>query len=310
MNTDILIGAIAGDIIGSYYEFVPIKSIDFPLFNGSSSHFTDDTIMTIANADWLLTGDSLLGIMQDYGNRYHSSYGSMFYEWLRADNPQPYNSWGNGSAMRVSPIDWAFNTLEETLEAAKQSAEVTHNHPEGIKGAQATAACIYLARTGKSKQEIKEYVETTFGYNLNRTCDDIRPTYHFNESCQGTIPESIIAFLESTDYESAIRLTISLGGDADTMGAITGGIAEAYYKEIPQYIIDEVLKRLSEECCIQAVLSYWWYEYKCGAYYNLVIKGGTLHYILCQVEDVLLVTITILLFYLLIRRVLRRCRTQ
>ena len=113
MNTDILIGAIAGDIIGSYYEFVPIKSIDFPLFNGSSSHFTDDTIMTIANADWLLTGDSLLGIMQDYGNRYHSSYGSMFYEWLRADNPQPYNSWGNGSAMRVSPIDWAFNTLEE-----------------------------------------------------------------------------------------------------------------------------------------------------------------------------------------------------
>ena len=196
MNTDILIGAIAGDIIGSYYEFVPIKSIDFPLFNGSSSHFTDDTIMTIANADWLLTGDSLLGIMQDYGNRYHSSYGSMFYEWLRA---------------------------------------------------QATAACIYLARTGKSKQEIKEYVETTFGYNLNRTCDDIRPTYHFNESCQSTVPESIIAFLESTDYESAIRLTISLGGDADTMGAITGGIAEAYYKEIPQYIIDEVLKRLSEE---------------------------------------------------------------
>lgn len=247
MNTDILIGAIAGDIIGSYYEFVPIKSIDFPLFNGSSSHFTDDTIMTIANADWLLTGDSLLGIMQDYGNRYHSSYGSMFYEWLRADNPQPYNSWGNGSAMRVSPIGWAFNTLEETLEAAKQSAEVTHNHPEGTKGAQATAACIYLARTGKSKQEIKEYVETTFGYNLNRTCDDIRPTYHFNESCQSTVPESIIAFLESTDYESAIRLTISLGGDADTMGAITGGIAEAYYKEIPQYIIDEVLKRLSEE---------------------------------------------------------------
>ena len=178
MNTDILIGAIAGDIIGSYYEFVPIKSIDFPLFNGSSSHFTDDTIMTIANADWLLTGDSLLGIMQDYGNRYHSSYGSMFYEWLRADNPQPYNSWGNGSAMRVSPIGWAFNTLEETLEAAKLSAEVTHNHPEGIKGAQATAACIYLARTGKSKQEIKEYVETTFGYNLNRTCDDIEGTQH------------------------------------------------------------------------------------------------------------------------------------
>ena len=130
MNTDILIGTIAGDIIGSYYEFAPIKSIDFSLFNGSSSHFTDDTIMTIANADWLLTSDSLLGIMQDYGNRYPSSYGSMFCEWLKADNPQPYNSWGNGSAMRVSPVGWVFNTLEETLEAAKQSAEVTHNHPE------------------------------------------------------------------------------------------------------------------------------------------------------------------------------------
>ena len=206
MNTDILIGTIAGDIIGSYYEFAPIKSIDFSLFNGSSSHFTDDTIMTIANADWLLTSDSLLGIMQDYGNRYPSSYGSMFYEWLRADNPKPYSSWGNGSAMRVSPIGWAFN-----------------------------------------KQKIKEYIETTFGYNLSRTCDEIRPTYYFNESCQGTVPESIIAFLESTDYESAIRLTISLGGDADTMGAITGGIAEAYYKEIPQYIREEVLKRLPNE---------------------------------------------------------------
>lgn len=247
MKTDVLLGVIAGDIIGSYYEFCTMKSIDFPLFNGSSSQFTDDTIMTIANADWLLTADSLTGIMQDYGNRYPSSYGSMFHRWLKADNPQPYNSWGNGSAMRVSPVGWAFDTLEETLEAAKQSAEVTHNHPEGIKGAQATAACIYLARTGKSKQEIKEYVEMTFGYNLSRICDEIRPTYHFNESCQDTVPESIIAFLESTDFESAIRLTISLDGDSDTMGAITGGIAEAYYREIPEYIKKEVLKRLPNE---------------------------------------------------------------
>lgn len=245
-ESQILIGAIAGDIIGSYYEFFPMKSTDFQLFT-DSSHFTDDTIMTVANADWLLTGDSLLGIMQDYGNRYPSSYGSMFYAWLRADNPQPYNSWGNGSAMRVSPVGWAFKTLEETLKAAKQSAEVTHNHPEGIKGAQATAACIYLARTGKSKQEIKEYIETSFGYNLSRTCDEIRTTYCFNESCQGTVPESIIAFLESTDFENAIRLTISLNGDADTMGAITGGIAEAYYKEVPEYIKKEVLKRLPDE---------------------------------------------------------------
>ena len=170
MNTDILIGTIAGDIIGSYYEFVPIKSIDFSLFNGSSSHFTDDTIMTIANADWLLTSDSLLGIMQDYGNRYPSSYGNMFYEWLKADNPQPYNSWGNGSAMRVSPVGWAFNTLEETLEAAKQSAEVTHNHPEGIKGAQATAS----AKVHKQQQLVYTWLVQV---NLNRKLKSILKLY-------------------------------------------------------------------------------------------------------------------------------------
>ena len=245
MITDILIGAIAGDIIGSYYEFVPIKSIDFPLFNGSSSHFTDDTIMTIANADWLLTGDSLLGIMQDYGNRYHSSYGSMFYEWLRADNPQPYNSWGNGSAMRVSAVGWAFGSLEKTLQVAEETAAVSHNHPEGIKGAQAVAAAIYLARTGKSKQAIREYIETTFLYDLNFSCDEIRPDYCFNPSCQGTVPEAIVAFLESTDFETAIRLAISLGGDSDTLACITGGIAEAFYGMSEDWKI-EVLRRLPE----------------------------------------------------------------
>ncbi len=244
---NMLLGAIAGDIIGSIYEFYPVKSIAFDLFTFQSK-FTDDSVMTVANADWLLTGDSLLGVMQEYGNKHLSAgYGGMFWDWLRAYDPEPYNSFGNGSAMRVSPVGWAFNTLEETLEAAKISAEITHNHPEGIKGAQATAACIYLARTGKSKQEIKEYVEDTFGYNLNRTCDEIRPTYGFDETSQGTVPESIIAFLESTDYESAVRLAVSLGGDADTMGAITGGIAEAYYKEIPQYIKEEVIKRLPTE---------------------------------------------------------------
>ena len=244
----ILLGAIAGDVIGSYYEFMPTRTTDFPLFNGNSTHFTDDTVMTVANADWLLTGDSLLGIMQDYGNRYiNAGYGGMFFDWLRQDDPKPYNSFGNGSAMRVSPVGWAFDTLEETLEAAKNSAEITHNHPEGIKGAQATAAAIYLARTGKSKQEIKNYVEDIFGYNLNKTCDQIKEYYQFDETCQGTVPESIIAFLESTDYESAIRLTISLNGDADTMGAITGAIAEAYYKEIPGYIKEEVIKRLPDE---------------------------------------------------------------
>lgn len=245
---DILLGAIAGDVIGSYYEFRPAGTVDFKLFNGDSSFFTDDTVMTVAHADWLLTGDSLSGIMQDYGNRYpDAGYGGMFHKWLNDDNPEPYNSFGNGSAMRVSPVGWAFDTLEETLSAAKQSAEVTHNHPEGIKGAQATAASIYLARTGKSKQEIRKFVEDTFGYDLDRTCDDIRKTYGFDVTCQGTVPESIIAFMESTDYESAIRLTVSLNGDADTMGAITGGIAEAFYKEIPAHIEEEVMKRLPDE---------------------------------------------------------------
>ena len=246
LDVKFLCGAIAGDIIGSVYEFRSFKETTFPLFSDSSG-YTDDTVMTVANAEWLLSGDSLLGIMQDFGNRYPAGYGGMFWEWLHVYDPQPYNSWGNGSAMRVSPVGWAFDTLEETLEAARQSAEITHNHPEGIKGAQATAACIFLARTGKSKQEIKEYIEDYFGYDLSRTCDEIRPTYQFNESCQGTVPESIIAFLESTDYESAIRLAVSLGGDADTMGAITGCIAEAFYGGVPDHIRKEVLKILPNE---------------------------------------------------------------
>ena len=248
LDIKLLYGAISGDIIGSKYEFFPHKYTDFPLFSNEYSDYTDDTVMTVANADWLLTNDKLWVIMQDYGNRYPTAgYGGMFKIWLREEEPKPYNSFGNGSAMRVSPVGWAFDTLEETLEAAKQSAEVTHNHPEGIKGAQATAACIFMARTGKSKQEIKEYIEKEFGYNLNRTCDEIRIDYRFDETCQGTVPESIIAFLESTDFENAIRLAVSLGGDADTMGAITGGIAEAYYGEVPEHIKKEVLKRLPNE---------------------------------------------------------------
>ena len=243
----LLLGGIAGDIIGSIYEFNPVRFKDFELFK-SDSTYTDDTVMTIANAEWLLSKGVLMDIMRKYGHKYPGAgYGGMFYDWLKSRCPKPYNSFGNGSAMRVSPVGWAFETLEETLEAAKQSAEITHNHPEGIKGAQATAACIFMARTGKSKQEIKEYVETKFGYDLSRTCNEIRPTYQFNESCQDTVPESIIAFLESTDFESAIRLTVSLGGDADTMGAITGAIAEAYYNVIPEHIKNEVLKRLPEE---------------------------------------------------------------
>lgn len=247
LDVKFLCGTIAGDIIGSFYEWNRTKKTDFYLFTPFSK-FTDDTVMTVANADWLLTDGNLWVIMQDYGNRYlHAGYGGMFRNWLREDEPKPYNSFGNGSAMRVSPVGWVSHTLEETLETAKQSAEITHNHPEGIKGAQATAACIFQARTGKSKQEIKEYIEKTFGYNLSRTCDEIRPTYDFDVTCQGSVPESIIAFLESIDFESAIRLSVSLGGDADTMGAITGGIAEAYYGGVPEHIRKEVLKRLPKE---------------------------------------------------------------
>lgn len=245
----LLLGAIAGDIIGSVYERKArfMKSMDFQLFTPYSC-FTDDTVMTVAVADWLLTNGDLSAIMQSYGRRYPTvGYGRAFFQWLRSKNPKPYNSFGNGSAMRVSPVGWACTTLEDTLKLAKQSAEVTHNHPEGVKGAQATAACIYLARVGKSKEEIREYVEDTFGYNLSRTCDEIRSNYKFDVSCQGSVPESITAFLESRDFEDAIRLAVSLGGDTDTMGAIAGSIAEAYYGELPVHITAEVIARLPRD---------------------------------------------------------------
>ena len=243
-RTQILWGAVAGDVIGSMYESYSTKSYDFELFP-LGARFTDDTVMTMANADWLVSGDSLVGIMQQCGTEYpKAGYGGMFRRWLWQDMPQPYNSFGNGSAMRVSPVGWAFNTIEETLKAAEESAAVTHNHPEGIKGAQAVAACVFMARTGHTKEEIKAFVEKRFGYDLNRTLDEIRPHYRFDVTCQGSVPESIIAFLESHDFEDAIRLTVSLGGDADTMGAITGAIAEAFYGGVPEPIRSEVEKRL------------------------------------------------------------------
>lgn len=242
-----LLGAAAGDIIGSFYEWNPNKNTDFPIFY-AMSRFTDDTVMTVAVANWLLTGEDLILSMQHYGRRYpNAGYGRNFHRWIQSSNPQPYNSFGNGSAMRVSPVGWAFDTLEETLRKAEESAVVSHNHPEGIKGAQAVAACIFLARHGKSKAKIKDYVVQTFGYDLNRTCDEIRPGYQFDVSCQGSVPESIIAFLESTDFESAVRLAISLGGDADTMGAISGSIAEAYYGKIPEPIHKMCIKRLPND---------------------------------------------------------------
>lgn len=228
-----MIGAILGDIVGSVYEFDNIKTKIFPLFSRDSS-YTDDSIMTIAVADWLLHGGDLIKVMQHYGNKYPcpmGGYGGRFGSWLHEKNPQPYNSWGNGAAMRVSAVGWYLDTLERTLEVAEETAVVTHNHPEGIKGAQATAVAVFLARNGASKEEIRNFVENSFKYDLHRTCDDIRPAYTFDESCQGTVPEAIVAFLDSTDFEDSIRLAVSLGGDSDTLACITGGIAEAFYKD-------------------------------------------------------------------------------
>lgn len=253
MKNKMILGAVAGDVIGSAYEFNPVKNTDFHLYVKNEEHrinsdFTDDTVLTVAVADWLTRGGKLDAIMQTYGrNHPNAGYGGRFMRWLFEQHPQPYGSYGNGSAMRVSAVGWAFDTLQDTLQAAEKSADVTHNHPEGIKGAQATAASIFMARKGKSKQEIKEYVEQTFGYNLSRTCDEIRPAYSFDVTCQGSVPESIICFLESTDYESCVRLCVSMGGDADTMAAIAGGIAEAYYGGVPELIRAKTLSRLPDE---------------------------------------------------------------
>ena len=243
-----IIGAIIGDIVGSRFEFMEeCKSTDFWLFT-ELSDFTDDTVMTVAVADWLLNGRDLVESMRDWGRRYrYRGYGGMFQSWLlfRTD-PQPYGSYGNGSGMRVSPVGFYAQSLEEALDLAKQSAEVTHNHPEGIKGAQAIASAIYLARTGKSKDYIREYIRCTFEYDLYRTCDEIRPNYYFNETCQGSCPEAIIAFLESNSYESAIRLAVSLGGDTDTIACMAGGIAAAYYG-IPDRLVERALTYLPED---------------------------------------------------------------
>lgn len=243
-NRQLILGAIIGDIIGSVFEWNNVKTTDFQLFT-ERTDFTDDSVLTFATMDSILNGIDYTTAYQKYGRDFpHRGYGGFFKSWIHSDNPQPYNSFGNGSAMRVSPVGWANDTLEEVLLQAKKSAEVTHNHPEGIKGAQATAAAVFLARNGSSKADIKQYIQDTFGYDLERRIDDIRPVYKFNETCQETVPEAIIAFLESKDYESAIRLAISIGGDSDTVACITGGIAEAFYKEIPDWIIDKALRLL------------------------------------------------------------------
>ncbi len=255
MNKKGIIGAIIGDIVGSRFEWANCRSTDFDFWTDRCT-FTDDTVMTIAVADWLTIGSNLTGIMRDWGRDYpNRGYGGMFYRWLyEQEDDAPYNSFGNGAGMRVSPCGFFAQTLDEALELAKQSAEVTHNHPEGIKGAQAIASAIFLARIGKSKEEIKSFVEDTFHYDLNRTCDEIRPTYEFDETCQGSCPEAIIAFLESNDYESAIRLAISLGGDSDTIACMTGGIAAAYYG-VPDGMIEKA-KKFLPDAMIETILNF------------------------------------------------------
>ena len=240
-----MLGAILGDIVGSPFEFDHnnYKHKDFALLS-EKSQFTDDTVMTVAVARGLIAGQGdVQNEMQHWGKAYpDAGYGGMFGQWLYAEHPQPYGSFGNGSAMRVAAAGWLFDTLE----MAKVTAEVTHNHPEGIKGAQVTATAIFLARTGHSKLEIRQYVEQTFGYDLSRTCDEIRSYYCHVETCQQTVPEAIIAFLESNSFEDALRNAVSLGGDSDTLACITGGIAEAFYR-MPQELRNETLKRLPDD---------------------------------------------------------------
>ena len=248
-----IIGAIAGDVIGSAYEFNPTREYDFELFTPKST-FTDDTVLTMANALWLLEDEThshekLVKLMHDMCWKYPGrGYGGRFAHWIQSDHPLPYNSYGNGSAMRVSPVGYYAKSLDEALELAQISAEVTHNHAEGIKGAQATAAAIFLARKGKTKQEIRDYVTQTFFYDLSRTLDEIRPTFTFDETCQRTVPEAITCFIEGKDYEDVVRLAVALAGDADTIAAIAGSISSAI-DDVPNVITQPVISLLSQEFC-------------------------------------------------------------
>lgn len=250
-------GAILGDIIGSPYEFDRgIKTKEFDMFN-EMCEFTDDSVMTAAVADALLklpknaddetVRAAIVNSMQEWGHKYpYAGYGLKFSIWLDENNPLPYNSWGNGSAMRISSAGWLYDTIDETRKYARLATEVTHNHPEGIKGAEATASAVFMARMGASKDEIKNYIIREFGYDLSRTCDEIRPGYHHVESCQETVPEAITAFLEGNDFEDVIRTAVSLGGDCDTLTCIAGAMAEAFYG-VPEEMKAECRKRLPKD---------------------------------------------------------------
>lgn len=255
-----MIGSIIGDIVGSVYEFTPnnIKTKQFEFFNPNGS-YTDDSILTFATADWLLHGGEVANYYSKYGEKYPwpmGGYGGEFKLWLvrsiRQQDYRPYNSCGNGSAMRVGPVGWAFDTIEEILAKAKESAECTHNHPEGIKGAQATALAIMMARHGCDKNEIRSEIEKRFEYDLQFTCEQIRPTYTWGGTCQDSVPQAIVAFLDGEDYEDSIRNAISIGGDSDTIGCITGSIAEAYFG-VPADLRNSAMKYLPEE--FQSIIS-------------------------------------------------------
>ena len=242
-----MIGALAGDIIGSVYEYKTMKSKRFPLFS-AESEATDDSILTVAIASAILGDGDYEAAVRTIGCRYPDcGYGSHFYDWLFSKEPKPYNSYGNGSAMRSSPVGWAFDDEDTVLAEARRTAEFTHNHPEGIKGAQAAALATFLARNGADKEQLRHAISDRFGYDLDRSCDDIRGNYGYDITCQGTVPEALIAFINSTSFEDAIRNAISLGGDADTLACIAGAIAEPFYRGVPEQIVSEVESRTPKE---------------------------------------------------------------
>ena len=241
-----MLGAIIGDVVGSRFERNPTKNKKFKLFT-KESNFTDDTVMTTATLDSIVNQIPYAISYKKWGNKFPKrGYGNAFYLWLAQDDYTPYNSYGNGSAMRVSPVGYLYNTLDEVLLESAKSAEVTHNHPEGIKAAQAVAVAIFLARAGKTKDEIKNTIFEMFDYDLNRETKKFKRSYKFDVTCQGSVPEAILCFLEGTDFEDTIRRAVALGGDSDTQAAIAGSIAEAYYGSIPRYMVNEVHKLLPD----------------------------------------------------------------
>lgn len=242
-----MLGAIAGDMIGSPYEAQPIKTKDFPLFR-SSSTFTDDSVLTVAIARAIMQERDYAQVVREVGRRYpRAGYGGWFRRWLGSDEAGPYGSWGNGSAMRVSPVGWAFNSIDRVLAEAEATAAITHDHPEGIKGAQATALAVFGARSNWNGSRMREEITSRFDYELAETVDHIRPEYGFDVSCMGTVPPAIVCYLDAQDYEGAVRNAVSLGGDSDTLACIAGGIAEAGFGGVPDDVRSEVETRLPHE---------------------------------------------------------------